>query len=209
MGAYCTCGVKLPDEARFCHKCGKPQYDEPLFEAAVEEPVPVVSVAPPPLPQQTGVSFQNLIAVRVGLMAAALVTVLFLFPMPMVLGLILKLAMLLGAGFFAVYLYGRRTGEPVSVTSGARLGWMTGVFSFVIVTVLFTIFVIELSTPEMRTQFSQEAAKQGAPPDMLNQITEALSNPVDVIAMLVFLFFMLTILPVVGGALGAKVLEKE
>ena len=24
---YCTCGAQLPPDARFCHKCGKPQYD--------------------------------------------------------------------------------------------------------------------------------------------------------------------------------------
>ena len=36
---FCTCGAQLPPDARFCHKCGKPQYDYP----GVEEPEP----APP------------------------------------------------------------------------------------------------------------------------------------------------------------------
>ena len=26
---FCTCGAQLPPDARFCHKCGKPQYDYP------------------------------------------------------------------------------------------------------------------------------------------------------------------------------------
>src|SRR3954453_7443593 len=61
---YCTCGAKLPEDARFCHKCGKPQFEliEPE-EPAVVEPVPPVPVQPPPQPQ--GVGFRNPAAVRV------------------------------------------------------------------------------------------------------------------------------------------------
>ena len=34
------------------------------------------------------------------------------------------------AGFLAVYLYSRRTGQMLSLRSGARMGWITGIFSF-------------------------------------------------------------------------------
>ena len=40
----CTCGAALPEDARFCHKCGKPQYEEDIARLnAVDEPPP-----PPP-----------------------------------------------------------------------------------------------------------------------------------------------------------------
>src|SRR5579862_3192296 len=61
----CTCGAQLPPDARFCHKCGKPQRDEPLL---VDEPV--VVPPPPPLappPPAPPISFRNAIAVRVAL----------------------------------------------------------------------------------------------------------------------------------------------
>jgi hypothetical protein len=34
----------------------------------------------------------------------------------------------LAAGFLAVYLYSRRTGQTLSIRSGARMGWITGIF---------------------------------------------------------------------------------
>ena len=40
------------------------------------------------------------------------------------------------AGFLAVFLYRRRTGQRLSVASGARLGWICGIFGFVIVAVM-------------------------------------------------------------------------
>src|SRR5436305_1359982 len=50
----CTCGAQLPPDARFCHKCGKPQYDYPGLEteAVAQAPTP-----PPPPPPE--ISFRN------------------------------------------------------------------------------------------------------------------------------------------------------
>ena len=70
---FCTCGAQLPPDARFCHKCGKPQYDYPVVEEAEPEPAP---------PQRGGcgasrraaisadISFHNGLAVRIGFIAA-------------------------------------------------------------------------------------------------------------------------------------------
>src|SRR6202034_1529404 len=41
---FCTCGAQLPPDARFCHKCGKPQYDYPGLDEP-EPATPPVEVA--------------------------------------------------------------------------------------------------------------------------------------------------------------------
>jgi hypothetical protein len=42
---------------------------------------------------------------------------------------------LLAGGFFSVFMYQRRTGFSLSVGSGARMGWITGIFCSVIMLV--------------------------------------------------------------------------
>src|SRR5712671_2740184 len=71
----CTCGAKLPPDARFCHKCGKPQRDEPLL---VQEQEPVQRpIEPPGLPpvsklELPRIGFHNGLAVRIALLAGIL-----------------------------------------------------------------------------------------------------------------------------------------
>ena len=84
---YCTCGAQLPPDARFCHKCGKPQYDyEASFEEAEPEPEP--AAAQPTLPElqplriPTDISFHNGLAVRIGFIAAMGAVMVTLFPIP-------------------------------------------------------------------------------------------------------------------------------
>ena len=218
VAEYCTCGVKLPPDARFCHKCGKPQYDEPLFQTAVEEPQPIVvaeaaAAAGAPVAGKGGISFHNSVAVRVGFMAAGIMTLLLAFPIPSFMAAIWQLVLLPAGGFFSVYLYGRRTGEAISVRAGARMGWITGVFCFAIMTVFFTVSVIQIATNDGLPAFFREMVNQRGTPDLMNQFNEILSSPTGVatllFGMLLVFFVMLTVLPIVGGALGAKVLEKE
>jgi hypothetical protein len=75
MPDFCSCGAQLPDDARFCHKCGKPQRDEPLM---VQEPEPVQRpIEPPGLPpisklELPRIGFHNGLAVRVAMLAGIL-----------------------------------------------------------------------------------------------------------------------------------------
>lgn len=215
MSEYCTCGAKLPPDARFCHKCGKPQYDEPLFQTAPEEVQPETASLDPVAAAATkgAISFHNSVAVRVGFMAAGIMTLLLAFPIPSFLAAIWQLFLLPAGGFLSVYLYARRTGEAVSVRAGARMGWITGVFCFAIMTVFFTVTVIQIATSDGLPAFFREMVNQRGTPDLMNQFNEILSSPGGVatllFGMLLVFFVMLTVLPVVGGALGAKVLEKE
>ncbi|MFM2125392.1 MAG: hypothetical protein RL328_1843, partial [Acidobacteriota bacterium] len=53
----------------------------------------------------------------------------------------LGLLALIAGGAFAVFLYHRSTRQPVSVANGARLGWITGLFMFVLLLLMFTASV--------------------------------------------------------------------
>jgi uncharacterized protein YqgC (DUF456 family) len=115
------------------------------------------------------------------------------------------------AGFLAVYLYNRRTGQVLSLRSGARMGWITGVFSFAIVGILVALMILAiLNEPQLVKQIQSQL-----PPNDANSesIAQALNDPAKLSAelsqSLVLLFVLLTALPIIGGALGAKVLEKE
>jgi len=208
---FCTCGAQLPPDARFCHKCGKPQYDYPGIEASEPEPpaaeVPTLPPAQPVhLPE---IGFHNGLAVRLGFFAAAAAVLVCMIPIPFA-WLRLPIAFV-AAGFLAVYLYSRRTGQVLSPRSGARMGWITGIFSFTLVSVIFTIAMVAITS---QGGLEKELQAQISPSDpRWEMVRQALNNPALIIAGLVLylmLFFViLTALPMIGGALGAKLLEKE
>ena len=214
MVDYCTCGAKTVEGARFCHKCGRPLYDEPVV---VDEPAAEVPLAPPvvqPAPvKNTEISFRNRIAVNVGLAVAGLAIVanqlLTLFG-----SLLLQLISLVGlsllSGLFAVWLYKQRTGQVISVKSGARLGWITGVFSFVIVTVLTTITIAMMGPDTLSKAYRDPRVAPAMPKAELEAF---LSDPTAMVTMFVFglaaAFAMYTIAASIGGALGAKMLDKD
>jgi len=209
---YCTCGAQLPPDARFCHKCGKPQYDYmPVVEEEPEPaPLPTVSIEPLQLSHAAAdIGFHNRLAVRIGFIAAMGAVMISLFPIPLPF-VRLPLAFL-AAGFLAVYLYSRRTGQTLSIRSGARIGWITGIFSFTLVTILFTVAVVAVSrqgdfVEQLRSQLPANDAR-------LDMIQQVLSNPAmiaGVVILYLMLFFVIfTALPIIGGALGAKVLAKQ
>ena len=208
MPDFCTCGAQLPPDARFCHKCGKPQYDYPgLTEETVAPtppPLPAAAIQPP-----AEIGFHNRLAVRIGFLAALTAVLLFMFPLPFL--FLRMLFAFIAAGFLAVFAYTRRTGQMLSIRSGARMGWITGIFSFTFVTILFTVAMVAISNEGglekvLRSQLPPSDART-------EQLTQALNNPATLAGGLVFsvlmLFIILTVLPVLGGALGAKVLAKE
>jgi hypothetical protein len=213
---YCTCGAQLPPGARFCHKCGKPQgalvqpEPEPEPEAPIT-PAAAPDVTPPAAPP--GISLRNPVAVRVAFLAGATSSLLIMLPMPPLIQILWQLVILVVGGFFAVWLYQRRTGRYLSVRSGAHLGWLAGTFCFLIMMVMFTLSVIAISSGEGLEQSFREMLNTRSAPEVADQFNRLLSSPGGVAAllfgMLLTSFIMLTILATVGGALGAKVLEKE
>lgn len=208
MPEFCTCGAQLPPDARFCHKCGKPQREEPSI--AVEESAPVIPVAAASqAPKVPDISFSNGPAVRIGFFAALITVPLIVIPGPFQFPRLVAAFVI--AGFLAVFFYVRRTGQKLSLRAGARMGWITGVFSFTIFTAVFTISMVALSTQgDIAT-----VLKQQLPPNdpRAEQFLDLLNKPsemaLQMLMGLLFFFVIVTLLPAIGGALGAKFLTRE
>lgn len=202
MPEYCTCGAQLPPDARFCHKCGKPQREE---DVPVEEQPIVIAPPPPPEPAEPpAISFRNAIAVRV-----ALATGIPMFLLSAVAGP-LALAVPVAGGFFAVYLYRRRTGQKVTVLAGARLGWISGIIVFAIVTLLLTLVMLLLSQPDFVQSMRDQMAKMSTiSQDELTKRIELLRTPSGLALGLLDTFLSYTLLTALGGAVGAKILSRH
>jgi hypothetical protein len=201
MPEFCSCGAQLPPDARFCHRCGKPQREEAEMEPATTP----VETRPEALP----LSFHNPIAVRVGLLmasAAALLTWVLVF------GFVIWW---FTAGFLAVYVYHRRAGGLMTVRSGARMGWITGVLTFAITTVLVTtsIIVMAMSSGGFAARYREQVRNIPLQDPNMGQILQFLQSPGGIaVALLVWLFLifvMIAILCTAGGALGAKIVGKD
>ena len=163
---------------------------------------------PPPPPPLLGVNFRNRVAVQIALMTASMAALLcwiFIF------GFVIWLP---AAGFVAVYLYHRRTGQLLSTRAGARMGWLTGTFLFGITGLLFTVSVIAFANSETALEALQQQMR-AVPWGDANSAAQAirmLQNPatlvVGLLCFLPFLFAVIMAFCAVGGALGAKILAK-
>ncbi len=204
MPDSCTCGAQLPPDARFCHKCGKPQRDdEPVLADEVIAAVvhsPIVEAVPDHSP--VAINLANRPAVRAAFLAGLAA---FLLSGP--LGA-LGLFALGGGGVFAVYLYRRSTGQAVSAANGARLGWITGVFLFVLLLLSFTasIALEPAYFDELQKQMSERAALSEAD---LKTVMSVMRSPLGIGAMVFGMFIVSTLPPAVGGLVGAKLLGRN
>jgi hypothetical protein len=201
MPEFCTCGAQLPPDALFCHKCGRPQREIAALEPEPPPPAPwqvppaagagaFPSNAPPhePLPM----NFRNPVAVRIAALVSLGASALFFLPY----------VNWLAAGYFAVFLYRRKTGAPLNVVAGVRIGWMTGILTFAILAVCFSGFVVLLNAGGMREIF--EAQLKNSPDPRIQQVLTMVRSLPDVLTMLANFFVFTTCLSMAGGALGAK-----
>jgi hypothetical protein len=199
MADYCSCGAKLPDDALFCHKCGKPQREVVAPEPQVEvRPEIVPPTAPlPPL----AINFHNPIVVRIALLVAISTTVLSLF---------LPFVNWLAGGFFAVFLYRRKTGKSLNVSAGVRIGWLTGIVAFGLAAIVFTAQQLQaaLSGKLGSTILAQMKNMPSQDPAMVEQIRKFIETGPGIAMFLFFslaaLFIFVTCLSMAGGAIGAK-----
>jgi hypothetical protein len=210
MPEFCTCGTQLVERAHFCHNCGRPTSGQP--EPPVE--IPRIVLAPPVLPrvEDAGVSFANPAVLRIAFAASALSILLDFTPFVGFLFIIWSM----GAGFMAVWMYCKRIGRPLSITSGAKMGWITGVFTFTIMTVLLTSVAVLSGgkwSEEFHQQMTQQITTTWAHDPQYQQALRALENPTTFASVILFMmlvfFILLSLASVAGGALGARFSNKE
>jgi len=200
MPEFCTCGAQLPPDALFCHKCGKPQRhieahepETPAPETLPPTPIPRVAVAAPP-----NANFGNPIAVRVSVLAAMLSLPLCWIP-------VISVAVFIAAGSVAVYLYVRRTGQRIDWRNGLRIGWMTGLVTFVCLAVLFTVAVGVVSMAGGPDFFNQPQFKNMPMYDEHTlEAAKAMMTLPGIIQALLSTFITTMLFCGAGGALAAR-----
>jgi hypothetical protein len=191
MPEYCTCGTQLVENARFCHRCGRPTSEAELAQA------------PPPIPQrqptlqeklaQLPVSFGNPIALRVAFLMSLAIMLLEMIP---VLNFLFFLWWL-GAGWGAVLLYRRITGLSLSVSAGARLGSITGVLTFVSTAVVLTLTMVFAVKQTFDQMIQQD-------PRMKDVVNDPSMLAMVFLVVLAVVFSLVVGICAAGGALGAR-----
>lgn len=151
------------------------------------------------------VDFHNPVAVRIALLVAVVASVLGVIP----------LLNWLAGGFFAAFVYRRKTGRFLNVSGGVRMGWITGLLMYGITAMVVTAQMLPAALSgklagmlqeQMKTFPGQDPAVQQM---VAQQITQFLQTPVGAASMMIFLlgglFVFITGLSMAGGALGAKI----
>jgi hypothetical protein len=211
------------EDARFCHRCGRPtredeqelaaayQQDQELQDSSIPPTAPAPASPEIDTPPPAEVSFRNGVAVRAGFLAAALIQLVLMITALTHLALLLPLVLCFG-GAYSVFLFRRRSGRGVSVMEGARLGWITGVFSFVISTVLFTAGLLA-SGRGLAAMMQESMNGAGVDAATVTKALDLLRQPqyvgIFVILMLAFNFVMVTVVCSLGGAVGARFTARE
>ncbi len=201
MPEFCSCGAQLAPDSLFCHKCGKALRE--LVEAEEEKPIPVFAVPPPVAlrPEPLPLNFHNPVAVRIAMLVAMGAALLGFTVLPIL--------SWLAAGFFAAFLYRRKTGALLNAGGGARIGWITGIIMFGIWTVVLTALALPRAMSGRLITTFQEQIKNSPwqDPAMLAQMTQMLQTGEGVATAVVVFFIMLFVfiicLSMAGGALGA------
>ena len=197
MPSSCSCGAPLPDDARFCHRCGKPQWEQDAAFTSAPEPPRVTATAPPPAPVSglSHVTLGNPLVLRTSLLVATLTAMIEMIPF------VSLIAPILG-GFFTVSLYQRRSGVGGFVGDGAKLGWLTAVFNAILLTILIsaTISFSGFNMDAVRDQMRHQAFS----PEQLQMVNSPWFLAFIVLFGWLVLFAFSSLLHIAGGALGAR-----
>jgi hypothetical protein len=183
----------LIENARFCHRCGRPTGPEAVAESVAPVETPFVRVSLKPEIASLPVGFRNPIAMRVAFLMSLGIMLIEMIP-----GVNLFFVLWwLGAGWGAVLLYKRMTGSALTVKAGARLGSITGILTFLSMTI-----IIACSMLVAGKELFSEMVKQNP------QIAPVLDDPAElagvVLMVLMIVFAMVVGLCAAGGALGAR-----
>ena len=114
---------------------------------------------------------------------------------------------LCGAGFVSSMLYNGQAADPLTPAGGARLGWMTGLWLFLVVALLCAAAALSVSSPEAWEQAKSLWAQ-------IPQASKLVSLSqhdffMQLLLALPLFFFLVTLLPGLGGMLGAKLSRRR
>ncbi len=197
MPERCTCGAELPPDALFCHKCGKPQREIVQPETVVPVPAPVEAPPAPPPQEVRQLNLNNPVAIRTALLAAFTATVLFFLPY----------LNWIAAGFMAVALYRRRTGHLLSMASGVRMGWITGLMTFAFAAAILALGLVLMRLSGGVTAIQAELRNSPIDPRIIDMVTQ-FQNRGFIVSLLLHEFVFMTLLSMAGGALGSRMLRR-
>jgi hypothetical protein len=122
------------------------------------------------------------------------------------LGPVALFAAFAAAGFFAALFYKARTGQRLSMMNGARLGWISGVFGFLMSALPLGAAVSQSS---FWSTITENAKSQGYPQSTIDEMAKVMHSPAGIAAVLCSVFLLFTVLPAFGGALGAKFFNRD
>jgi large-conductance mechanosensitive channel len=164
--------------------------DEQAAEAAAIPTPPGVGAGHP-----ARIGFRNLRAVGITIAVAActlvalcVASIIAPLLVPLVLG---------GAGFAAAKFYKSRAVEPLTPFNGATIGVMTGFWLFLMVALCIGVTGLSMNSPqgqEMLKVFNQKVPELAA----------IFNDPRQMVLVLLFWFFMLTVSSAFGGMLAAR-----
>lgn len=204
MSSSCSCGAITPVDARFCPRCGRPLGAVPDNEAEVLLPVPPANTSADPSSIGFGSSQvlrSTLLASVVAVVLSNLLGTLFFIWYP-------------GAGFLSVYTYRRRTGLTPTGPDGAKLGLLTGIFTYVItLATLVLVFLMPREDGNFVEAIRREIITYPAQEEFKQQMLELLHDPSALAVLLLIylvIFFLLVVgLMVTGGVIGTKILNED
>ena len=116
---------------------------------------------------------------------------------------------LFAMGILSVVMYRQRTGVGISVMSGARMGWIVGVFVFLVALVIMTFVFAMAPRGDITHTMQEQLKRQGQSGEEVEQVIQFLSNPAVILMLVASIFVMITTVPSLGGALGAKLLDSS
>jgi len=210
------CGQNIEDGKPFCPQCGAPQIRVAIAETAVE-PAHGGDIAAPDLGRELSLEAS-------GVPATSLARWYQAQPAALAAGVALLLMLLrlnpfvaaLGTGFLAVVFARGRSAGGIRTMAGARLGALSGLLFFGMLTFLETLAVAVLHKgAEVRGQLIdkiQQAAARYPGPD-IQPFLDFAKSPSGLAfllgASLIFGFLAFIALGAIGGALGASFLGRR
>ena len=91
----------------------------------------------------------------------------------------------------------------------SRLGWISGLFGFLLATLIMGLFALALTNPDLANEVREQMKAQPGRAQEIDQVINILHEPTKMLSSVVAMFAEFTLLPTLGGVLCAKLLERK